>query len=112
MTFEVDHHDLFQKMTSVVGHHFDLFTLITLPFQFCVVIVVVFIIEVIAGVMAFFFLEYVRETLLKYMNQAMTTYQDDADLKSAMDYIQKRVSSSHNIRDLCLCTDYMCKDCL
>jgi hypothetical protein len=57
---------------------------------FCVVIAVVFVIEVILGILAFFFIEYVRNNLLEYFHTATYTYQDDSDLKSAVDYIQKK----------------------
>ena len=61
------------------------------------VIAVVFVIEVILGVLAFFFIDYVRNNLLEYFHGAMYTYQDDTDLKTAVDYIQKRVSQSFDI---------------
>ena len=61
-------------------------------FQFCVVIVVVFVLEVIAGILAFFFINHVRQNLLQHMHQAMLTYQDNQKLRAAIDYIQKQVS--------------------
>ena len=60
--------------------------------QFCVVIAVVFILEVVAGVLAVVLMGRVKDNLLHYMKDAMVKYEDSQDMKAAVDYVQKRVS--------------------
>ena len=55
------------------------------------VIAVVFIIEVIAGVLAFILMDHIQETLTIYLHTAMVHYQDNHDLRVAIDYIQGKV---------------------
>ena len=55
------------------------------------VIAAVFIIEVIAGVLAFILMDHIQETLTTYLNAAMVHYQDNHDLRAAIDYIQGKV---------------------
>ncbi len=55
-------------------------------------IAVVFILEVIAGVLAFILMEHIEETLTTYLNASMIHYQDNQELRAAIDYIQRTVS--------------------
>ncbi len=67
---------------------------LALLFQFCVVIAVVFILEVIAGILAFILMEHIEETLTTYLNASMIHYQDNQELRAAIDYIQRTVSAT------------------
>ena len=52
---------------------------------------IVFVIEVIAGVMAFVLMEHVEDKLSSFMHIAIVGYQDDASSKHSIDYIQREV---------------------
>ncbi len=54
-------------------------------------IAVVFIVEVIAGVLAFVLMDHIQDTLTVYLHAAMIHYQDNHDLHVAIDYIQSKV---------------------
>jgi hypothetical protein len=65
--------------------------LLCLQFQFSLSIVVVFLLEVIGGILTFVFLDRFQNHLIFYMRKAIEIYQDDKDLKNGLDYIQKTV---------------------
>lgn len=68
-----------------------------LYFQFSISIVIVFVLELVGGILTFIFLDRFQNHLITYMQKAIEVYQDDKDLKNALDYIQKTVSLSSNI---------------
>ncbi|ELU05262.1 hypothetical protein CAPTEDRAFT_159744 [Capitella teleta] len=59
---------------------------------FSLSIVVMFLLEVVGGILTFVFLDQFQNHLISYMRKAIVIYQDDKDLKNGLDFIQKSFS--------------------
>lgn len=57
---------------------------------FCIILSAVFIAELTCGILAFFFIDQIQEGLVDYFKQAIANYQEDADLRNAIDTIQEQ----------------------
>ncbi|KAK2169300.1 hypothetical protein LSH36_11g04006 [Paralvinella palmiformis] len=58
---------------------------------FCVLMVIVFVLQAVASILAFIFLDKVDSFLLAYVKRAIISYQRNDELEINIDYIQKRL---------------------
>ncbi|ESO84008.1 hypothetical protein LOTGIDRAFT_184042 [Lottia gigantea] len=63
---------------------------VTLLKIFCIVVVIIFILQVIAGVLAFVFVDSIEKQVLDYMKHSLEHYDDNADINDLVDQIQKQ----------------------
>ncbi|KAK6169415.1 hypothetical protein SNE40_020477 [Patella caerulea] len=57
---------------------------------FCIVVVVIFIIQLVAGILAFVFVDGIEAQVLDYMKHSIGHYDENADIKDLVDQIQKQ----------------------
>ncbi|CAH1798956.1 unnamed protein product [Owenia fusiformis] len=59
---------------------------------FCAVIAIVFTLEIASGIIAYLFLDEVKDHLLHLTERSIRNYQDDADLHDLINYVQRHYS--------------------
>lgn len=71
-------------------------------FQFCVLSSVLFVGEVVSGILLFMLMDRIKATITFYLIAAVVTYQDDELVQEFLDYVQQKVGIYRSFLILCL----------